>query len=347
MKRLKVLFLPPPPHGKEPWEQDVTEAMTPRHDLLLYDPDLPLAPQFESVDVVIDFGGSMGTREMADASGGVKLWQVLGNGIDHFDLEYWRSKNISVANCPGELTGIPLAECAVMFMLMLSRRWHEAQRNLKSGRLYEPLGLELHGKVLGIVGFGYSGRELARRSAAFGMHIRAIDIREIGANEKREFGIEFAGAPEQLDQVIPAVDFLSLHLHLTEQTQHILDERRIRLMKPTAYLINVSRGALVDQQALYRCLQEGQPAGAGMDVFSPEPVSPDNPLLHLPNVVATNHISGNTDATSRRRAMFAATNVDRIAAGLQPLGLLERRSDVSMYRPLVSPELETVHADNS
>src|SRR3954463_15716769 len=105
---------------KDPWQRDIIAALGSRHELIIYDRDASLTAQFEGVEVVIDFGGSMGTREMADVASSAKLWQILGTGIDHFDLEYWRQKGIPVANCPGEYTGIPLAESAMMFMLMLA-----------------------------------------------------------------------------------------------------------------------------------------------------------------------------------------------------------------------------------
>jgi phosphoglycerate dehydrogenase-like enzyme len=332
MKKLNVLYLPPALIPGNPWGRDVIEVIKAPHELRLYNRDLPLGPQMEWAEVGIDFGGVMGTRAMADLAGGIKLWQILGNGIDQFDLEYWRSKNVPVANCPGNLTGIPLAECALMFMLMLARQWHGTQRNLQSGRLNLPLGDELEGKILLIIGFGAAGRELARRAVAFGMRIHAIDIREISADEKRKFGIEFAAGPEEMDQAVAAADYVSLHLHLIEETRHIFDERRIRLMKPGAFLINVARGGLVDTDALARCLRDGQPAGAGLDVTDPEPINPDHPLLQLPNVVVTNHIAGNTYGTWRRRAAFAAENVNRVAEGLEPLALINQRSDV-MPRP--------------
>lgn len=333
MRKLNVLYLAPPLIPGNSWGRDVIDVIKAPHELRLYDRELPLRPQIEWAEVGIDFGGVMGTRQMADVAHGIKLWQILGNGIDQFDLEYWRSKNVPVANCPGDLTGVPLGECALMLMLMLSRQWHGIQRNLHSGVMNLPLGEELTGKILLIVGFGAAGRELARRAFAFGMRIHAIDIREIGANEKRQFGIEFAAGPEHMDRALGAADFVSLHLHLTAGTRHIFDERRIRLMKPSAFLINVARGGLVDFDALSRCLREGQPAGAGLDVTDPEPLNPDHPMLHLPNVVVTNHIAGNTYGTWRRRANFAAENVRRIATGLEPLALINLRSDV-MSPPL-------------
>jgi phosphoglycerate dehydrogenase-like enzyme len=317
---------------KDPWQGDIVAALGSRHELIIYDQDAPLTSQFEGVEVVIDFGGSMGTREMADVASSVKLWQILGTGIDHFDLEYWRRKDIPVANCPGEYTGIPLAESAMMFMLMLARRWYESQNNLRQGILYVPLGSELVNKCVGLVGFGASARELARRAKAFSMRISAVDIRHISEEEQREFGLEFVGKPSDLDRVIQESDYLSLHLHLNDETRHIIDARRLKLMKPTAYLINVARGALVDEQALYSALAEGRLAGAGMDVFSTEPMDPDHPLLKLPNVVAAPHIAGATDGTSHRRAAFAAKNIDRIADGLEPLHRIDSRLDASVLR---------------
>lgn len=337
MKNLNVLYLAPALVPGNRWGRDILEVINPPHDLRLYDRDQPARPQIEWADVGIDFGGVMGTREMADAAGGIKLWQILGNGIDQFDLEYWRSKNVPVANCPGQMTGVPLGECACMFMLMLSRQWQAIQNNVRSGVLNLPLGNELAEKTLGIIGFGAAGKELARRAAAFGMRIQAIDIREISTDERREFGIELAAGPEKMDQVLAAADYVSVHLHLTDATRHMFDERRLRTMKPGAYLINVSRGGLVDTDALVRCLRDGHLAGAGLDVTEPEPLNSGHPLLQLPNVVVTNHIAGNTFGTWRRRAAFAAENVNRVAAGLEPLALVRRRADLIPRPASVDP----------
>jgi phosphoglycerate dehydrogenase-like enzyme len=331
-KRMKVLFLAPPPGFEELGREEVIKTVGARHDLTIYDSKAPVARQFSGVDVVLDFGGIMGRREMADVASSVKLWQVLGTGIDHFDLEYWQQRNIPVANCPGKFTGEPLAEFALMLMIMLSRRWSTAQDNLRNRVLNLPLGRELGGRVLGLVGFGGSARELARRAKVFGMRILAIDIRDVSAEEQTEFGLEFIGKPDDLDRMIGQVDFLSLHLHLNDETRHIIDARRLSLLKPTAIFINVARGALVDEQALYQALKEGRLAGAGLDAFGTEPPDPDSPLLKLPNVVAAPHISGNTDGTWRRRAACAAENVDRLAAGLEPLYGIRSRQEASLFR---------------
>lgn len=321
-KRLKVLFLPYTKRTSmfKPWGEDVVEAIGDRHDLRIFDEAKPLPPQFEGVDVIIDHGGSVGTREMADAAAAhARLWQILGTGLDHFDMDYWRGKNIPVANCPGPFSAVALAECAMMFILMLTRKYDETQSNLRSQRMYEPVGIELDGLKLGIIGFGASGKELARRAHAFGMRILAIDIREVGDDEVREFGVQFVGKPDSLDKVIGESDVLSLHLHLNSETRHIIDARRLRLMKPSAYLINVARGALADEVALEQALGSGQIAGAGLDAFAHEPPDINSELFSMLNVVTTPHIAGVTDGTSRKRAKAAAENVDRIAAGLEPL----------------------------
>lgn len=324
-EKLTVLFLPHPlgPSMFKPSGDDIVAAIGNRHNLHILDYNQPIAPQFDGVDVVIDHGGSAGTPEMADAAAGkVRLWQILGTGFDHFDLEYWQSKNLTVANCPGVFSAVALAECAMMFILMLARQYPVTQTNLKQGELYRPVGMELHGLNLGIIGFGASGIELARRAAPFGLKMSAIDIRDIGADEVSEFGLEFVGKPADLEDVIATSDFLSLHLHLNDETHHIMDARRLLLMKPTAFLINVARGALVDEAALIDVLVEGKIAGAGLDVFGQEPPNLNSAIFDLPNVIATPHISGATDGTSRKRAGAAAENVDRIATGLEPLYII-------------------------
>ena len=321
-ERLTVLYLPHPARRSmfKPWGQDVVSAIGDQHDLRIYEYGQPLAPQFENVDTVIDHGGAAGTREMADlAAGKVRLWQILGTGFDHFDLDYWRSKKIPVANCPGPFSAVALAECSMMFILMLTRHYPVARSNLDRGVFYEPMGIELEGLKLGIVGFGASGRELARRALPFGMKTSAIDIRDVGKDEVDEFQLEFVGKPPDLDEVIAQSDVISLHLHLNEETRHIIGARRLGLMKPTAFLVNVARGELIDEAALAEALTAGRIGGAGLDVFGQEPPDMSSPIFKLPNLIATSHIAGVTDGTSRKRAQAAAENVNRIAAGLEPL----------------------------
>jgi len=323
MRRVKVLYLPLETVDAV-WKEEIVKAVSPRHALAIYDPRQPLAAQFAGVEVVLDTGGSVGTRPMYDAATDAKLWQILGTGLDHVDLAYMKTKRFAIANCPGQFSSVGLAECALMYILMLARRYHEARANFAAGKMYHPLGRELEGRVLGIIGFGSSGQELARRARPFGMRIQAIDVRPIEPAVLEKLRPEFIGSPADIDRVVQASDYLSLHLHLTPATRHLIDARRIGLMKPSACLVNVARGALVDEAALHAALLEGRIAGAGLDVFSEEPPDPTRPVYQLPNVVVTPHVSGGTDGTARKRAAVAAENLDRVAQGLEPLYRVDR-----------------------
>jgi phosphoglycerate dehydrogenase-like enzyme len=317
-RKLKILYLPHPPHMHRPWMTDVRAALS-EHEFRVYDANAPLAPQIQDVDVVVDQGGGHSTHEMADLARSVKLWQIQGTGFEDFDVPYWKSKGIPVANTPGPFSDVALAECAMMYMLMVARRWHDTQTDLKRGVFYSTLGEELENRKLLLFGFGASAQALAKRARGFDMKISAVDIRDVPEAEQRQYGLEFVGKPQDLDRLLPECDYLSLHLHLNKDTTRIIDARRLALMKPTARLINIARGPLVDQEALYQALVAGKLGGAGLDVFASEPIDPDNPLLKLPNVVATPHVSGATDGTSRRRAGAILQNVNRVIEGLEPL----------------------------
>ena len=321
--RIKVLLLASPP--PDFWEIEAMKLIAPRHQVVRFDPQEEPAPQLQGVKAVLDMGGPKDKKPLADMlSGSVKLWQLVSTGFDNFDVDYWRERRIPVANTPGGSSAVSLAECALMLMIMVSRRWPEAQALLRDRVVGRPKGLDLENRRLGLVGFGASAIELARRAKSFSMKISAIDIRSISPEEQEELGVDFVGGPDELDQVIGHSDYLSLHLHLNRETRHTIDARRLRLMKPTAYLINVARGALVDQEALYEALIDKQLAGAGLDVFAEEPVDADSPLLQLPNVVAAPHIAGQTQETAERRAAMAVENLDRVARGLDPIYRIDR-----------------------
>ena len=322
MRRVKVLFLPQP-GGRRDTQENLVAAIGDRHDLSIFDHDRPMAPQFEGIEVVVDTGGSVGTREMMDAAADTRVWQVMGTGLDHVDLEYMASRGFTITHCPGALSAVAMAEAAMAFMLMISRRRNEAMEVFAAARSGRPLGENLEGKVLGLVGFGASAQALAVCARAFDMRVFAVDVREIEPEVLERTKPEFLGAPDDLDYVIGECDFLSLHLHLNESTRHTIDARRIALMKPTAALINVARGELVDEDALYEALLEGRIGGAGLDVFADEPPDPTLPVYGLPNVYVTPHVGGTTINTVRGRAALMAENVDRIARGLEPLHQVE------------------------
>lgn len=320
---MKVLYLSIP-GIRQPWYDDFLAAVGGRFQVSLFDPARPLAEQFAGVDVVVDQGGSVGTREMIDAAvaAGVKLWQVLGTGLDHVDVPYFLAKGMPLANTPGHFSAVALAEHALFLMLYFAKNFPESQRNLRARVFWRPLNDELEGRVLALVGLGASARELARRARPFGMRILAIDAVEVPASLRQDLGLEFFGGPDQLDRLAAEADYLSLHLPLTSATRHLINARVLGLMKPTAVLINVARGEIVDEQALIVALRERRIRGAGLDVFSQEPLDPNHPLLQLDNVVATPHVAGVTTGTSRRRGQACAENIARLAQGLPPLYLV-------------------------
>ena len=327
MTRLKVLFVPhPAPEVQVPWSEHVIEVVGSRHELSVLDRASALEPQFEGIEAIVDLGGNM-TEEEIELAGkaGVKFVQAQTNGLDHVKIDEVLDAGMMLAHNPGELSSVALAESAILFMLLIGSKYKEAQGNFASGRCFFPTRYQLGGRTLGIIGFGQSGQELARRAKAFGMKILAIDVRPIEQEILDEIQPEFLGGADDTDRVIAESDYLSLHLHLTPATTHILDARRIALMKPTASVINVARGELIDEEALYEALLEGRIGGAGLDAFAQEPPDPTLPVYQLPNVYVTPHTGGGSDGTSWLRSQFAAENLDRFARGEEVLARVTGR----------------------
>ena len=316
--RMNVLLLPVMQLFK-PWCDDIVTAVGTHHDLSIYDADRSIAAQFRDVDVVIDHGGHVGTREMMDAAVGARLWQIMSIGYEHVDVAYLTSRGLKVANSPGTTSAASLAQTALMMILMLAHRARECERNFREGLWLEPSGIELEGKTMGIVGLGHSGRRLAALTAALRMRVIGVNRTPIDPTESDASSLAEVRRLDQLDSLLKESDVVSLHLAVTDQTRGILDRRRIELMKPTAWLINVARGALLDEPALYEMILAGRIGGAGLDVFDPEPPDVAHPVFALPNVVVTPHIAAYTDGSSRKRAACIAENIDRVAAGLEPL----------------------------
>jgi D-3-phosphoglycerate dehydrogenase / 2-oxoglutarate reductase len=317
---MKVLFL-----GTagmlHPWHEDVVEIARNRWPIQLFDPRRSIAEQLQGVSVVVDQGGNHGTRELIEASraAGVKLWQVLGTGLDHTDVATILANGLPLANTPGQFSSIALAEHALFLMLVFAKRLFESQASIRTSVLCDPINDELHGKTLSLVGLGASGRELARRAKAMGMRILAIDLAPISDQVREQCGVEFFGTPAHLPRLLSEADYLSIHVPLISTTRHMIDEAGLKLMKASAVLINVARGGIIDESALLEALKAGRIRGAGLDVFTKEPIDPQHPLLQLPNVFATPHVAGVTFGTSRRRAEAVVENLERIEQGLPPL----------------------------
>jgi D-3-phosphoglycerate dehydrogenase / 2-oxoglutarate reductase len=316
---VKALFLPQA-GTEEPWLDDVRVALGQGAELAVFDANEEIAPQFVGVRVVIDQGGHASRAVIdAGAAAGVELWQVLGTGLDHTDIEYILGRGIKLANTPGPFSAIALAEHAMYLMLNVAKKMREADRNLRAGTMYLPVTEELYGSTLGLVGLGASARELAVRARAFGMRVIAIDLFEPSAVDLAELGVDWYGSPAELARLLEESDYVSIHVPLTRETRHMIDAEMLARMKPTAVLINVARGAIVDEDALAAALRDGRLRAAGIDAYSVEPPPPDHPFLTLDNVVPTPHVAGVTYGTSRRRGVACAENTLRVGRGEPPL----------------------------
>jgi glyoxylate reductase len=231
----------------------------------------------------------------------------------NIDVGAATARGIPVTVIP-PLVGEATADIAMALLLAVARRVVEADRLLRSGvfpgsQSIYLVGGTVHGKTLGIVGLGAIGRAVAQRARGFGMRVLYTKRTRLPASEERDLDVEWA----ELDRLLRESDFVSIHPLYTPETRHLIGDRELRMMKRTAYLINTSRGPVVDEAALTTALQEGRLAGAGLDVYEHEPrVSPG--LLELPNVVLTPHI-GSADRDTRER--IAAVVVDGILAHLR------------------------------
>jgi D-3-phosphoglycerate dehydrogenase / 2-oxoglutarate reductase len=315
---VKVLFVGQA-NNLQPWFDDVVQAIGEAHVLVLFDPAQPLEAQMRNVGVVVDQGGHAAHRMIdAGAASGVRLWQILGTGLDHFDVQYVLDRGLPLANTPGPFSSVALAEHALFLMLYFAKDFPTSQANIRNGNFYRPMNTELAGSTLGLIGLGASGRELARRALAFDMRILGLDVAP-PLDTLNALDMTYLGGPEALDTLLEQSDYVSIHVPLTRRTRHMLDAERLSHMRPSSVLINVARGEIIDQAALVDALRAGQLRGAGLDTFAHEPLEACDPLRDLDNVVLTPHIAGGTTGTSRRRAQAVAENIRRTARGEPPL----------------------------
>ncbi len=239
----------------------------------------------------------------------LKVVSQLGVGVDNIDVAEATRRGVLVGNTPGVLAKAT-ADIAFGLLMSAARRISEGDRWLRAGNWkmqYHPmvwLGAEVHGATLGIIGMGQIGVEMAKRA-------RGFDMRVIYYSRTRKLELESQLGMEYFEpsDLLSTADFVTLHIPLTLETRHFIGERELRLMKPTAILVNTARGAVVDSQALYTALKEGWISGAALDVTDPEPILPDDPLLTLDNLVITPHIGSASIDSRRRTCLLAARNV--------------------------------------
>ena len=239
----------------------------------------------------------------------------LGAGYETIDVEACTEAGIAITTSP-DAVRTPMATAAIAFLLALTLKIPQKDRYTREGRWSEgvtDLGVGLTGQSLGIVGLGNIGSEIARLASTLSMRVRAYDP-WVHASAAVDPPVALVG----LDELLTESDAVVICCPLTVTTRRLLDEDRLALMKPTAFLINIARGPIVDQDALVRMLRSGRLGGAALDVFETEPIDPDHPLLGLPNVIATPHAIGWTDEACRTAGRSASTAVLEIAAGRIP-----------------------------
>ncbi len=249
------------------------------------------------------------TREMImDAPSTLKVISKHGVGVDNIDLDACREKGIVVCNTPGA-NAIAVSEAAIGLMLAVLRKIAFSDRLIRAGRWKRPEGSLIQGATVGVLGMGNVGKNVITRAEAFGAKFMAYDP---------YFDEAFAAAHNvkraSIAEILQQADIITLHVPSTPETRQLINEKSLKTMKPDAVLINTARGDLVNEADLYEALKAGTIAGAGLDVFSEEPLK-SSPLFELDNVVLTPHMAGNTAQTTLSMGLRAVDNAIRIVKG--------------------------------
>jgi len=281
----------------------------------LWDGDLPpprdeLLRRVAGCDGVLTLLTDRVDDEFLDAAG--KKLRVVSNyavGFDNIDVGACARRGIPVGNTPGVLTDTT-ADLAWALLMAAARRLPEGDRYVRDGnwKTWGPLlllGPDVHGATMGIVGFGRIGQAVARRAQGFGMEILYHDVQELPREVTEPLGATFL----PLEELLARSDFVSLHVNLSDVTRHLINAETLSWMKPTAVLVNTSRGPVVDQRALADALRDGVIWAAGLDVTDPEPIPMDDPLVGLDNCLIVPHIASASRATRGKMAAMAAANL--------------------------------------
>jgi len=311
-------------HGMPQKIVEVITSYTPEgFTTALVDGDLPVERQLEEVedaDFIIVHRARLQDGVLRAASK-VRLVQLLAAGYDNMNLKLMNELEIPCAN-NGGANSWAVADQALLLMLSLYKRLILSDRATREGRWNAPIDgsntFEMAGKLVGIIGIGNIGRQVARRVQGFDAEVQYYDKYPLSETQDRE--LKITSVP--LEELFRSSDIITCHMPLTTQTRHIVSSEGIAMMKPTAILLNTSRGPVVDELALIDALREGRIAGAGLDVFETEPVDSDNPLLRMDNVVVTPHSAGTTWDTWFRRAEFAYGNIQRVWEGEPPQSIV-------------------------
>ena len=248
----------------------------------------------ELLEIISRFDGVIAgddelTARVLEKGKRLKVIAKWGVGVDAIDIEAAKRLGIRVYNTP-DVFSDEVADVVMGYIILLARQLHKLDQSVRSGGWMKIQGVSLRGKVLGVIGVGSIGRAVVRRAIAAGMSVVGYDIASIPASFIRETGLR----PVEFEELLQTADFISLNCSLTSSNWHMLGPREFDLMKTGEYIVNTSRGALIDEAALVKALREGKVAGAALDVFEEEPLSPNSPLRQFENCIFGTHNSSNT-----------------------------------------------------
>ena len=267
---------------------------------------LPLVPEIDGIIC----GDDEITARVLDSAPRLKVISKWGTGIDSIDQAAARARRVAVCNTPNAFSE-PVADTALGYILMFARRLEEMTRDIRQNRWIKPDLLSLRECTLGIIGVGNCGKAVARRAVGFGMRVLGHDRIDVAPEFLAQNPIEMV----TLDRVLAESDFVTLHTDLNPSSRYLMDDGTLALMKPTAYLINTSRGPVVREAALVRALQEGRLAGAALDVFEKEPLPADSPLRGFANVYLAPHNANSSREAKERVHQNTIANLIQVLEG--------------------------------
>ena len=282
---------------------------------ITYEPEITpeqISEKIENFDVVIVRSRTKLTKDLIEKASKCKIIARVGVGLDNIDQNSAKEKGIRVINAvEGAMNAV--AELVIGLMLSLAREIPRADREVRNGNWIkkELMGTELRGKYLGIVGLGNIGKRLGRLAKALNMNIIGFDVVPIDEEFTKEVGL----MKTDLDTLLASADYVSLHVPLLDSTKHMINSTKMESMKNTARIINTSRGGVIDEEALYDALKNGQLGGAALDVFEVEPAT-SNKLATLPNFISTPHMGAQTKEAQSLAANVIAEKIIQILRGV-------------------------------
>jgi len=280
-----------------------------------YEPEITpeqLAEKIGDYEVIVVRSRTKIVKELVEKAAKCQIIARVGVGLDNIDQDAAKAKNIRVINAvEGAVTAV--AELVVGLMLSMAREIPRADREIRNGNWIkkEMMGSELKGKYLGIIGLGNIGKRLGRLARALNMNIIGYDVIPIDEEFSKEVGLMKA----DLDTLLASSDYVSFHVPLLDSTKHMINAEKLGLMKKTAHIINTSRGGVIDEEALYNALKDGNLEGAALDVFETEPAT-GNKLVNLPNFIATPHIGAQTKEAQSLAANVIAEKIIQLLRGV-------------------------------